>query len=243
MKKLIIIHGDKGGVGKSTLTCALIDLALTESPVCVVEGDVKIADVARRFTGVAGVTGLQIDLARPDGSEDAAISLFGSLESAGAPATVIVNLPASASGTIDTQSSIICAAAQEMGYDVRVGWLLGPGEDSARLAGTSAICAAADRKVAVYNGAFGAPDRAAWLNHASRAEWKKTGGLESIMPALAARVMSDIRDMPGRYSDLATAGSGLTIISRQVIKNWLRSIQIGPGRLLLEDKIKETDHD
>ncbi len=235
MKKIILIHGDKGGVGKSTLAAALVDIALRAGPVCVVEGDIKIADVARRYAGITGVSGLAIDLARPDGSEDAIITLFDKIEAAAAPEIIIVNLPAGASSTVDAQAEILSSVAREMGYEIRVAWLLGAGEDSARLAAESALCDIADRKIAVYNSAFGEPSRAVWMTHPARDAWLSSGGLETIMPALASRVMTEIRDRPGRYSTLAAPDSGLTVLSSRIIKNWLTAIAAGPASLMLDD--------
>jgi len=242
MKKIVCCHGDKGGVGKTVLATALIDIALAVGPVTLVEGDTKIADAAARYRGTQNLSGLLIDLARPDGSEDAAIRLFEAIEQAGSPETIIINLPASASSTIDAQADVIRAAADELGYDLRVAWLLGPGEESARLAATSDLCAVADRRIAVHNAVFGEVGRSAWTRHKAKTDWMASGGLETVLPTLAPRVMTSIRDLQGRYSVLTEPNSGLSVISRQIIKNWLRAVESGPGRLMLSDKL-ETDHE
>lgn len=223
-KRIVFCHGDKGGVGKSVLAAALVDFALDHGPVALVEGDLKIRDLARRYDAVDGVTGYLIDLARPDSAQDAAIMLFDALEKAGAPPVVIVNLPASGSATVDREADLIAAAAGTMGYSMTVGWVLGAGEDSARLASESTLCRVADRKIAIHNAAFGDISRSAWLMHAARGEWKHTGGLEAQMPALAARVMAEIRDKPGRLADFEHPAGGLTIISRQIVTNWRRAV-------------------
>lgn len=224
-KKITFCHGDKGGVGKSVLAAALVDYALDiVGEVALVEGDLKIADLARRYESVPGVAGFLVDLARPDGAEDAAITLFDALEKAGSPPVVIVNLPAAASGTIDREADLIAAAAVGLGYSIRVGWMLGAGEDSARLASESTLCRVADRKIAIHNGAFGDISRSAWLSHQARAEWKQTGGMEAEMPALATRVMAEIRDKPGRLADFEQPVGGLTVISRQIVVAWRRAM-------------------
>lgn len=234
-KKIVFCHGDKGGVGKSVLAAALVDIALDHGPVALIEGDLKIRDLARRYEAVEGVTGYLIDLARPDSSQDAAIVLFDALERAGLPDCVIINLPASASGTVDQEADVIKAAATDMGYSIRVGWMLGAGEDSARLAAESALCRIADRKVAIHNAAFGPITHSTWPTHPARAGWRKSGGLEVEMPALAARVMSEIRDRPGRFAEFGQPAGGLTIISRQIVVSWRRAMAAGPCKILLED--------
>lgn len=235
MKKVIFCHGDKGGIGKTIFAGALVDLCLQSGPVTLVEGDIKIGDAAARYRDVEGISGLMIDLARPDSSEDAAIRLFESIERAGVPAQIVINLPASASSTVDLQSDVIKSSCVELGYDLRVAWLIGPGEESARLAMSSALCHAADRRIAIVNSALGDPSKSAWQRSDARQAWLSAGGLESVMPALASRVMNEIRDRPGRYSTLAAPQSGLSVISRQVIKNWLTAIADGPGRLMLTE--------
>ena len=55
MKKLVIVHGDKGGVGKSTFSGLLADYFLQKFGHCVVvEGDRTIPDVAARYVEARG---------------------------------------------------------------------------------------------------------------------------------------------------------------------------------------------
>ena len=49
-KKLTVIHGDKGGIGKSTFAFLHADFLLDRrGQIVIVEGDKKISDVADRF--------------------------------------------------------------------------------------------------------------------------------------------------------------------------------------------------
>ena len=51
MKKLFVIHGDKGGIGKSTFAFLHADFLLDRrGQIVIVEGDKKISDVADRFS-------------------------------------------------------------------------------------------------------------------------------------------------------------------------------------------------
>lgn len=233
-KKLILVHGDKGGVGKSTLASLIIDAALEAfGKVAVVEGDEKIDDVSARFDGVPGVTGFMVDLARPDASEEAVIALFEELEGAGLPDTVVVNTPASASATLDRQAAVLVEAAHDLGYGVRVAWMLGPDEASAALSGESELCRLADRKVAVVNERFGDGKRFAWNKHSARQAWGESGGLESALPHLTDRAMTAVQDHPGRYSVLAAPGSPISTITRKYIMEWVNKAWTGPIALLL----------
>ena len=228
MKKLILGHGDKGGVGKSTLIGLCVDFALTHGPACVIEGDATIDDVAARFVGVAGITGFGVDLSRPDASEEAVIGVFEALEREGLPDTVVINTPASASATLDRQASVFIDAAHELGYSVRVGWMVGPDENSAALSSSSALCALADRKIAILNGRFGDPQKFLWARHKARAAWLESRGLESVLPPLTDTAMHAVREHMGRYSDLAKPGSGLSTITRKYVLDWVRRAFEGP---------------
>lgn len=219
-KTILIVHGDKGGVGKTTYASLAIDYLLNKyGAATVIEGDKKIADVLARYVGVSGVKGLTVDLARPDLSEEAIIGLFAKIEEIGGD-HIVINCPASASGTIDAQAEIIMPAAQELGYQVIVAWLMGPGEDSARLAIESALCREADQKIAVINGLFGDPERTAWAKHESRADWQESGGYEGVLPAMTDRIARRVRETPGRFTAIAN-DRDLTVIERQAIKRWI----------------------
>lgn len=235
-KKLVLGHGDKGGVGKSTLISLAIDYALGKyGPVAVVEGDETIDDVAHRFEGIEQVTGFMVDLSRPDRPEEAVIQLFEELERAGLPDIVVINTPASASATLDKQAHIFVDAAHEMGYSVRVGWMLGPDENSAALSGDSELCKLADLKIAIINERFGDGKRFAWAKHPARAAWLKNGGLESALPMLTDTAVNATREHAGRFTVLAAPGSPLTTISRRYVGDWARKAFDGPISMLFAD--------
>ena len=235
MKKLILGHGDKGGGGKSTLISLCVDYALTRGPACVIEGDATIDDVAARFAGVPGVTGFGVDLSRPDASEEAAIGVFDALERAGLPDVVVVNTPASASATLDRQASVFIDAAHELGYSVRIGWMIGPDENSATLSLSSALCGLADRKIAVLNERFGDPKKFLWARHKARTAWLESGGLEAVLPPLTDTAMHAVREHMGRYTDLAKPGSGLSTITRKYVMDWARRAFEGAVAALFSD--------
>lgn len=235
MKKLILGHGDKGGGGKSTLISLCVDYALTLSPVCVIEGDATIDDVAARFAGVEGVTGFGVDLSRPDASEEAVIGVFDALERVGLPDVVVVNTPASASATLDRQAGVFIDAAHELGYSVRIGWMIGPDENSASLSASSALCRLADRKIAVLNERFGDPKKFLWARHKARSAWLESGGLEAALPPLTDSAMHAVREHMGRYTDLAKPGSPLSTITRKYLGDWCRKSFEGPVAQLFTD--------
>ena len=55
MKRLVIAHGNKGGIGKSMFSGLLANYLLGKSSHCVVvEGERTIHDVAARYAGARG---------------------------------------------------------------------------------------------------------------------------------------------------------------------------------------------
>lgn len=233
--RLYVSHGDKGGVGKSLLASLLIDHLLQErGVVTAIEGDNTASDVARRYAETPGVSGLSVDLSRPDNAIDAVMRLFETLEEAGAPQDVVLNLPASASATLDQVSDIFCETATGLGYRLHVAWLLGGDEDSYRLSIKSALCRQADHRVAVVNERV--PSAwAAWQAREERREWIGTGGLEARLPALTERAAVIMRDQLGKISELTQPKAGLPLITRTVIRQWLAKVENGPIAALVGD--------
>ena len=221
-KDILIVHGDKGGVGKSTYAGLAIDYLIQkgDESVIVIEGDKKIDDVARRYQGMAGVTGMIVDLARPDFSEEAILGLFEEIERAGGK-NVVINLPSGGSSTIDAQAEIVIPTVRSLGYEVYVAWLIGADEDSVTLAGESAMCREADRKIAILNEKEGNPENFPWNQSGFRKEWLESGGLEGILPCLTERVAIKVRRIPGRYSNLERSPE-LVIAEKASVSRWVR---------------------
>ena len=220
-RKMIIVHGDKGGVGKSTMANLCVDYLLDrDGKVVIVEGDKTISDVAARHAGVSGVQGSMASLARPDKREEAVIALFENLDRIGEDAGhVVINTPASASETLDAVAELFIETAHMMGFHVHVGWMLGDDEIGAAKSAESELCRLADRRVAILNGRFGGGRT--WKRHAARNKWTKGGGLEVNLPELTERAAEIMRATNGRLSDLTSPDGGQSIVIRQVAKEWL----------------------
>lgn len=226
MKKLVISHGDKGGVGKSVFAMLSIDYAINSSiAVAVVEGDTRIKDVAERYSGVAGVTALALDLDKSGrDAENAITALFRHLEDADSE-MVVLNAPANAHKALDSNAELIIPVAQDLGFEICTAWLVGIEEASATLANSSVICEMSDRKIAVINrheSSFDADFY--WFTHPEfQQAWVDTGGLIGEIPDLASRVAGKLKEHKGvSLLHLASKDSPLHIVDRQVIKNWLK---------------------
>lgn len=240
--RLYVSHGDKGGVGKSLLSMLMIDHLLSRhGAVTAIEGDGTIGDVARRYQGTPSVSGMSVDLSRPDGATEAVMALFEALEAAGSPEHVVCNLPASASATLDQVSDVFAETAAGLGYKLHVGWLIAGDDDSCRLAVQSALCRAADHRVAVVN------DRvpsawATWQARRERKEWIGTGGIESRLPSLVERAAVTVRERTGPISNLVLPSAGLPLVTRTVIRQWQAKCEKGPITALIGDGGDDDDN-
>ena len=226
MKKMVFVHGDKGGVGKSTFAALLADYYLHQNKqIAVVEGDKTVRDVAPRYENVPEARVVEIDLARPDMSEDAVVALFSALENNLADTEIaIINTPASSSATLDRQADIIAPTVNEMGFSLIVCWMIDIGVDSVLMADKSALCKLADEKVAVQNARLKPVESLPWHRHAVREKWLSEGGIEIILPGLTERVISRVRDMQAPFSHIVQdRENGLTIVERQSLKRWVEN--------------------
>ncbi|MBU2737734.1 hypothetical protein [Acidithiobacillus concretivorus] len=225
-KKLIISHGDKGGVGKSIFSMLTVDYLLDRNlSVAVVEGDVETGDVANRYEGVEGVTVFSVDLDKSGrDAENSMTVLFRHIEQMGCE-NVVINAPANAKKAFDTNANLILPVAQDLGFEVCVAWMIGVEEASAEMSSRSLICKMADRKMAVVNRHESAYDADfSWFTQPIYKDtWIKGGGLVGEIPELASRVASVLKTHKNRsLASLTGADSPLFIVDRQSIRNWLR---------------------
>ncbi len=229
MKKIIISHGDKGGVGKSMFASLALEYIISRGQkVTLVEGDPNIGDVARRYAGVDGINvlGVNLDKSGVD-AENAINALFSEIETLDSD-YVVINSPANAAKTIDFHSDLIVPVAHDLGFEVLVAWMVGQGEESASLSSKSHLCEFADKKIAVLNyglsGGLGS-DHFAWMEHPARDAWLETGGIEGSIPLLISRVSGQVKDIrAASMLQLAKSpDSPLNLISRQGLSRWLDS--------------------
>ncbi len=191
------------------------------------EGDPSIPDVQRRYGNqVPGVAG---SLLRPDEAESAIIDLGTLLEQAlsakNAPTHVIVNLPGGAASTVDPLAAdLISPLAAALDLEIVTVFLIGPELESAQIAKqslTEGVAGISNRKIAVANLKMGDPSRFAWTTSNERKIWLAAGGTENALPALTARVMDKVRDLPGSFSGFEVGQTGdLSIVERSVIHRW-----------------------
>lgn len=225
-KSVLIIGGDKGGIGKSTFAEVAAEYcAGCFGQALVVEGDALIQDVAPRSQNVEGMSVVTVDLARADASEEAITLLFGVIEEQFSRIDhIVINTPASVSATLDKQSELISNICKEMGYALVFGWMVDAGEDSARLSLQSQLAQLADYRVAIINERHVPARRMPWWKHAAREKWLSQGGFEVSIPPLSDHVMTKIRAAETTpYNVLASPSGGLNIADRMAWQRWLKT--------------------
>lgn len=125
---VLLIHGDKGGVGKTMLATALIDYLIgTGKPLSLVDADTRNADVVRMFDGA--IPTVALDLQRDEGWMDLIDFVM-----AQAGRHVVVSLPG---GIGERVTSELPRLWDQLGTDRRLGlaWVLNRGPDSVNLLG------------------------------------------------------------------------------------------------------------
>lgn len=180
---LIVIGGDKGGVGKSFQARVLTwQLQLHCIPLALCDGDERNAHLERHYTSL-------LSTVRFDARSEAGwTSMFNHLDNVTAVHAVLVDLPAGAGGILHREAARLIAN-EDFGMPTIHVWVADHGEDSVRLFRDLMTIAPASRTAFVMNkrndenlGRFDI-----WMNSRTRAEFLAEGGLEVTLPKLPQR--------------------------------------------------------
>lgn len=225
MKKLIISHGDKGGVGKSVIATTCTEALLAAGQlVALVEGDPSQPDVGARYTRDPGVKLGALPLARAGAPEAAVADLSYWLETDAAEAdAVVINLPAGASETLDGLGGAIREVADALGYEIFVTYSLGKGEAPARglgksLKGGLLSHVDPDKRLVLFPLFQGHQATFAWYRDPARAA---KNFHEAAFPELSpVAVFNKFLAGKGRWEEIKGAG-GLMVYDKIAIGRWL----------------------
>jgi len=224
MKKIYWIHGTKGGVGKSMTATILTNYLLDEhGAVTVVESDGSAPDVGRRFVDIDGVNTVSAPITDAASIYDALIKLEDVVAE-----HVVINLPANAE-VLDKKADEIAEVTEALEYENRCMFVIGAGNDSARLAGNSMVNGLASictKSIAVVNQFFGnAITDFAWATSKEAEAWVASGRAKILLPCLDRRITKNpIFISPVTLSSLADMKkSPLKITERMMVRRWLAS--------------------
>ena len=233
MKKIIISHGDKGGVGKSIVATVLVEALVTGGhpihPIALIEGDASQPDVGMRYIGHEdhGITLGALPLSRAGAADAAVADLSYYLEKSAADRDVIINHPAGAGETLDALAGSLAAVADALGFTLYATYSLGKGEAPAKgLAKSleSGLMSVIDpyHRIVLFPAFQGAPETFAWAHSPTRAqmaygsEW-----YEAIFPVLAPpAVFNKFLNARGTWAEVRESGA-LMVYDKIAIGRWL----------------------
>ncbi|UEO00463.1 hypothetical protein A9R16_003415 [Acidiferrobacter thiooxydans] len=230
MKKIIISHGDKGGVGKSIVATVLVEVLVTGGhPVALIEGDASQPDVGMRYIGHEdrGISLGALPLSRAGAADAAVADLSYYLEKSAADRDVIINLPAGAGETLDGLAESLAAVADALGFDLYATYSLGKGEAPAKglaksLESGLMSVIAPHHRIVLFPAFQGTPETFAWAHSPARAqmahgsEWH-----EAIFPALApTTVFNKFLNARGTWAKVRESGT-LMVYDKIAIGRWL----------------------
>jgi len=228
--QIFVSHGEKGGVGKSTIAALVADRALAAGmKLAVVETDNSIPDVQARFEGNANVTLGRLALGA---DPEAAISRLGSWlerQASNGIEAVVINTPAAASEVFDRQAEVLGAVVDELEADLTACFAMGPSAEAVKIFEASSISGLMSltsvRRVVLLAGHLGEPETWPWWPALARRTALNEGFREFTMRRLTERVMSQVRVKNRTITELAGPAGGLTIADRALLFRWLREMR------------------
>jgi CobQ/CobB/MinD/ParA nucleotide binding domain len=214
---VFLVHGDKGGVGKSFLAAVLIEyLRARGHGVAVVDADTRNADLHALYGGGEYPT-LRVDLRREDGWME-----FASFLESTPHNDVVVSLPAGVGDDVTLNHRFFADALYGLRRSLVAFWLLNRSPHAVALLRPFVQCYADDAKamVAVRNLFFGEPHRfARWNDAKTREAFLAAGGLEMDLDDLHERIVDAtfLHLPPRRFTDDAHLNYG----ERLALRRWL----------------------
>jgi hypothetical protein len=212
-----LVHGDKGGVGKSFLATVLVEyLCERGCKVAVVDADARNADLHAVFSGGDFPT-LQTDLREEDGWTELA-SFLESIPHK----DIVVSLPAGVGDEVTKNRDLFRDALQDLRRSLVAFWVLNRTPHSVALLRPfmDRYADTARTMVAVRNCFFGAPERfGRWNAAKTREAFLAVGGLEMNLDDLNESVADAtfLHCPPRRFSD----GAALNYTQRMMLRRWL----------------------
>ena len=213
MSKIVFIGGGKGGVGKSMVTMATIDVLLTRGEtVVLVESDDSNPDVYKALNGLVQSVVLNLD------DEDGYLSLCSVIES-NPGAYVVINTAARATKQIIQHGGIVSDTVKELKREMVMLWAMNRQRDSIELLrdfldGIGGEFAATHAMLNTY---WGAPEKFMRFNNS-----KQKDRVTSVLsfPELNDMVSDKLND--NRLA-LSNADAGMTIAERSVLSRFRKA--------------------
>ena len=222
MSKIVFIGGGKGGVGKSLITMATVDVLFTrDENVVLVESDDSNPDVYKALNGLVQSVILNLD------HEDGYLSLCSVIES-NPKAYVVINTAARATKHIIQNGGLVSDTVKELKREMVMLWAMNRQRDSIELLRDflDEIGDEFTATHAVLNTYWGAPDKFMRFNNS-----KQKDRVTSVLsfPELNDMVSDKLND--NRLA-LSNADSGMTIAERSVLSRFRKAANESLGGVL-----------
>lgn len=210
MKKIISIDGGKGGTGKSVISCACIDVALSAGKkVLLIEADTSNPDVGKTYGEVVETAAIHID------DKEGFLALASALHAADAE-VIVINNPARSGGWV-THGRLIVDNLGRIGAEMSTLWVANRQSDSLELLLDYAEALPEIPVHFVMNGYWGSPSRfEIWEASKLRPKILKAGGGELAFPDCADRVMHSMRTARMRWDSIESLEFGNLIEAERV---------------------------
>lgn len=229
--RFIVIHGDKGGVGKSMVAQALADFLCGQGVgVAIIDADTQNPDVFRMFSG--SLPSAQANIRSENGWMD-----LMDFVAANQGRTIIMNTPAGIGEYMkdDLVSFSHFLKSQEIPIEMEMWWVMNANHDSVNLFGKAfdkyGQHFAKVRVVCNLHFSGGNADQfVLWQESPLRTRIEKAGGLTIYFPGLHIRVVTKVIDpvkiMPFSDAVDVVLGEelGFQMSERFKLKDWLLMI-------------------
>ena len=210
--RIIIVGGGKGGVGKSTVTMALVDALVTDNKqVLIIEADDSNPDVFKALNGTVNCEVCNLD------NESGYISL-GNLIQENPDVTIVVNTAARATNAIITNIGILTDVCKELNRELVLLWPINRQRDSLELLSEMVEANCGFKAIyAAINTYFGTADKFVRFAN-SKLKGKITGSL--VFPDLNDMIADKMVD--NRLA-LGNADEKLSIAERSVLGRYRKA--------------------
>lgn len=217
MRTIYCIGGCKGGVGKSLVSMAVLDiLQQVEASPLLVETDTSNPDVGKAYQG--HIPTELVDLDHADGW----IALVNLCDQHG-DKTVVINTAARNNLGLARYGQTLGATLQELQRHLVTLWVINRNRDSLELLKEYRESMACGQIHVVRNGFFGAEEAFDLYNDSNlRRTIESEGGQSLVFPALASRVADDL--YRNRLT-IAAAMSALPLGNRAELNRWRTAVR------------------
>jgi hypothetical protein len=188
-KPVIIFHGDKGGVGKSTYAGVVLDwMQKREIPVALVDGDTRNPDVSRMFAD--SMPTVQANLRVHEGWMDLIDFMMHHVDRA-----IVISLPAGIGAELPREAGRFLKTIEMLERPLSMFWVINRLPDSINLLNEAmhVMEAGLHGKVVVKNLFFGDADKfSRWEGSDTRKRFEQSGGVTVTLTELHERTVDKL---------------------------------------------------